>query len=336
MRIFSCLILIVVFISGCSKESNTLDCNNYSVKSQLLSQLESSDSVQYYSNNITNVTTASKSNESRLCYANINFQSNLDNKIKLSIPVKYSLYVTKSLFQNSISDLSFAPSDKIKLDNWINTVNAMAQLLGDYQSTPYGAIYVMNESNLQYLYFNGSEIEPEVANNSIKIEKEFITDNDNYIYLIGSYTGGAIDADTRNNFLIDIESNGTYKMTRMFAYQPNKINLVGESILIYGYNPGRPYAESTDFPIYEYSYGDLAVIQDVKPESYYLNKFSTLKPIDIINQAKKELCYDNNKNLLDTSLGCKYGIKYCFEFKAIAESSNTDDINYKILKQSCN
>lgn len=334
MRIFIYIIFIIFVLSSCSKDNNTLDCNNNSVKSQLLSQLESNNAVQYYSSSIIDVTTGFKSNESMLCMANIKLQSNLDSNIRLTIPVKYNLYVPKSVFQNSISDLAILSNDRIKLNGWIDNVNLLAQQLGDYQTTPFGAIYVMNESNMQYLYFNGNAIVPEVSNNSVKIEKEYVI-NQHYVYLIGSYTGGAIDADTRNNFLIDIESNSSYKMTRMFAYQANKVNLVNESIIIYGYNPGRPYAESNDFPIYSYFNGNLTVLQDVKPESYYLNKFAGMHPIDIINQAKNDLCFDNNNNLLDTSLSCKYGIKYCFEFKAIAESSD-EDMYYKILKQSCN
>lgn len=332
MRYIVCCGVLLIGLYGCSKNSEPLSCDSPSVQAALLNGANSS-SPGYYSKSLINTKPMQKTDNALSCSASLSVQSNLDNKLILSIPVTYQVYQVNNKSESSTSSLNFTNENQAKLSAWLIQLNDLSKQLGDYQLTPLGAIYVMKESDQQVLYYNGQLVTPEISNTIISIEKTF-TVNDKPVFLLGSYTGGTIDQDTRNSLLIEIESQGKYKVTRRFAYKLNGITQSEESLVINGVAPGRPYAESDDFPIYVYTNGDLTIQRDVKPDSYYQTKFANMTTKAIVDQAKADQCYDNANNLLDTSHICLYAMKYCFEYKAIKNPA--DDDYGKIIKKACN
>ena len=332
MRYLVSIFVVVFFIlSGCSRQNNTLTCDGQSTKNALLNHLDDATSLAYYTRELINIKILKKNDNYVFCSASLFVRSSLDNKLTTSVPVTYNVYAgSLESRQLGTLKLNLTNEGSLKLNNWVASLNELAKHLGYYELTPNGALYVLKESEQQVLYFNGQKIIPEVSNSTINIEKRYVLD-DKYVFLIGSYTGGTIDADTRNNMLIQIESNSKYTITRNFGYQ--NITLGHESLVISGIAPGRIYAESDDFPIYNYKDGELTIARDVKPESYYMVKFAAMKPIDIVNIAKADKCFDNISNLLDKSHVCKYAMKYCFMYEAI--KVNSDDRYYQILKKSC-
>jgi hypothetical protein len=323
--IFSILVIIIV---GCGHDE-PINCNTQSVT---LSVLNINESPVYYSRSLTNTKIVNKTSNSLSCSADLNLVSNLDNKLRLQLPVTYIVYKVDKKSEGSTSGLKLTLDNQTKLNAWLKSINALTNSLGDYQLSSGGALYVIKESLVQDLYFNGSPTNPKISNQILSIEKSY-TLGDKAVFLIGSYTGGTIDADTLNNYLIQIDKSGNYKATPEFAYIQNGIMQTGESLVINGVIPFRPYAESDDYPIYNYSNGVLNTIRAAKDDSYYLKKFSTLSPAAIINMAKLEQCFDTANNEIDTSHACSYGHKYCFMYRAI--KAPVSDANYQILKKAC-
>ncbi|MDQ5920654.1 MAG: hypothetical protein QG673_710 [Pseudomonadota bacterium] len=336
---FAMLSMVVMAgIDGCTKHRKPLTCDNSAVTDYLLA-VRSESSLVYCSKSLTDIKILQQQQKSLLCGGSLLIKSNLDNRRILSIPVTYTVYRVNQNIDANVSQFEFAYPDKIKVERWTAELNNLSKQLGDYQLSPNGAIYVLKESEQQTLYFNGQPIVPEISNTRVQIEKSYVIES-NAVFLIGTYTGGSIDSDTRNNLLIQLVGNGGYKVTRPFAYQ-SIIQNNNESLVIKGVTPGRPYAESDDFPIYIYRKSSLEILRDIKPDSYYISKFANLTPQDIIIQSKHEQCFDTDNNMLSLSHTCSYGSKYCFEFGAIKESKKPDhdldhDRYYKILDKSCN
>ncbi|MBP9743207.1 MAG: hypothetical protein KBD37_07615 [Burkholderiales bacterium] len=320
---------LFVNINGCTRHDDPFSCNNRAVIDYLITAHSESGPV-YYSKSLTGIKLIHKEAQSMSCSAIFSIKSNLDNHRVLSVPVTYMVYKVNNNHESNTSGLKIGAANLVLVDKWITSLNNFSTQLGDYQLTVNGAIYVLKESDQQTLYFNGEPITPEISNTQIHIEKSYVLESQP-VLLIGSYTGGSIDADTHNNILVRLAPNNNYQVTQPFAYQSIIQN--GESLIINGIAPGRPYAEIGDNPVYIYSGGRLLIKQDVKPESYYLTKFAHLTPKQIVDEAKQEQCFDNENNLLDISHTCRYASKYCFKFRALKESG--EDQYYNILKQSC-
>jgi hypothetical protein len=329
------IVITLIGIIGCSKTSNNNLIVNTCDSPAFVNTLLNNSSMfphGYYAPSLSNIYVINETNDWLKCQATLTLISRLSTQNTLSIPTSYIIYKSNSNFKPLVLDLTSTQENNIT--TWINTLNNITNNIGDYRFTPYGALYVMNESNAQQqLYFNGMIVNPEISNTQVKIENTYTLGN-KYIFLIGSYSGGSIDNDTRNNLLIQIVPNSQYSITTKFAYSNIAIES-NHTLLITGKSLGRPYAESNDYPIYLYN-ESLIILQDIKSESYYLDKFATITTKDIINQAIAEQCFNQEKQLLDIdSNDCKYGIKYCFEFRAISNTAKHDK-NYSILNKSCN
>ena len=322
---------IILALSACSKHQEPLSCDSPSVQSAVLDTEKVTGPI-YYSRKLDKITPEKKTDTMLSCKAELVLKSNLDSKHTLNLPVSYNVYKVDDKSQSSTSGINLTAEEKVKLNTWLEAMNTSTKQLGDYQLTPGGALYVM-KGDQQVLYFNGTHVSPPVSNEVINIEKSY-TLGGNSVFIIGTYSGGTIDSDTMNNLLIQVDKNGKYIMTQKFAFQQNGIMQVGESLVINGVIPFRAYAESTDFPIYVYSNGVLTSRQDVKPDSYYENKFSTMTADDIVNIAKADQCFDAGVQEIDGSHACQYATKYCFMFKAIKESEDND--NYTMLQKVCN
>ena len=195
-------------------------------------------------------------------------------------------------------------------------------------------MYVFKKSDVdQVLYFNGSPVSPRIGNFQINIEKNYILGG-NSVFLIGSYTGGTIDADTENSHLIQIDAQGKYTVSKAFAYMRGGIIQKDDALYINGVIPGKPYIESSDLPVYLFESGVFKTIRGAESDAYYQAKYSKLQAKDIIKVALVDQCYDSENNLVDTSHACGYAQKYCFMFKSLKNPIH--DQYYTALSQVCN
>lgn len=332
MRNYIVLTIVLLGLYGCGERKEPLSCNSPSVIDAVLR--DKTTGPVYYSRSLVNAKIVQKTDQSILCGADLVIQSNLDNSRKLSIPTTFNVYKVNKKSKSSTSNLIFTPLNQKKLNDWLTSINLLTKQLGDYQLAAGGALYVMKGEQLQTLFFNGKPVAPKMSNQMINIEKSYTLGN-NSAYLIGSYTGGTIDADTLNNYLVLIESSGTYKISQQFGYQPNGIMQTNESLVINGVVPFRPYAESTDFPVYLYTNkGQLITTRAAKPDSYYEAKFANMTALSIVNIAKADQCFNLSENQVDTSHACSYGTKYCFMFKSMKDKGAHDD-SYAILEKAC-
>ncbi len=313
MRNYITLIIIVSGLYGCSQHDEPLNCASLAVQTAVLNSNNASGPV-YYSRKLSGIKPGQKTTDALGCKADLSFQSNLDNKRTLTIPVNYTVYKVDNKSQSSTSALNFNADNKVKLDAWLVAINSLTKQLGDYQLASGGALYVMKNNDQQTLYFNGQPVQPNITNQTISIEKSY-TLGTNSVFLVGNYTGGTIDGDTLNNFIVQVNKDGSYKITQKFAY--TQINQMNESLVINGVVPFRPYAESTDFPVYVFSNGMFSTQREAKPDSYYEAKFATMTALDIVNIAKADQCFNAEANEVDGSHACLYATKYCFMFKAM-------------------
>ena len=320
--------LLSLSLISCGRDE-PLKCDSNLVTT--LDVLNSDKSPKFYSQNITDTKVTQTTNNKLSCSANLNLISNLDNT-KIVLPVTYTVSRGDSKSSPITSSLSLQSTDQSILNKWLQSQAELTKSLGDYQLSPGGALFVIKESIEESLYFNGKPIVPEIHNQIVSIEKSY-TLGTMSVFLVGSYTGGEIDADTPNNYLIEIDKSGTYKISTEFSYQVGGIIASNESLVINGVIQFRQYAESNDYPIYSYSNGELNTIRPIKPESYYVQKFSGLSSDDIVNIAKADQCFDNDNNQIDMTHKCAYGNKYCFMYKAINESQ--PNRNSLMLKNIC-
>ena len=318
-----------------AKQREPLSCDAKPVQFALLngSKFPASGPV-YFSRTLSGFNVAQKKEDSLACTAQLILRSNLDNRNHLELQAYYTVQRVNNSSLSSTSNLQLDSAGQAKMQNWVAGINAYASQIGDYQLTRFGALYVLKQNDMeQVLYFNGKLVEPKIDNYQINIEKSYNL-SDSYVFLIGSYSGGTIDMDTPNNRLIRIESGTRYQVSGLFAPVTNGIIQNGDTLHINAFEPGRPYVESADFPVYVFESGILKTLHQSKSDAYYQAKISTFTPLDIVNIAKADQCFDTTANQLDVSHACGYAAKYCFMFKAIKESSL--DENYIMLSQICN
>ena len=323
--------VIILFLISCSKSKLKINCDNNSVSRQLL------DSINLPNNGFLKMSLINlkllKSNDIFLtCTASLKLQNTLNSRNDLIIPVKYKIFIKKVAFGVDSSKLFINGENTIKYLKWKNELDNYVAQLGDYQKTPYGSLYVLKDNFKQSLYFDGNLVKPEIRNNLILIEKNYLI-NDSYVFLIGSYNNATIDKITDNNFLIEIDKK-SYSITQPFSYQVNGIQQKENSLYIIGSLKSKTYAEKDDFPIYYFHNGVLKTIKSTKPESYYQEKFAKLNSENIINQAIDENCYDSTSQRLILDQNCNYGDKYCYEFKYITDLDK-NSVSYKTLEVSC-
>lgn len=330
------IVLCGIMVFACSKHQQPLSCESKTVQFALLDANKNNTSAPvYFSHNLSAFESMQNLDTSQTCSAILILQSNLNKENLLKLPVKYTVYRVNGTSLFSTSDLELDNASKAQMQSWLTNLNNFAGKLGDYQLTPYGALYVVKQSDIeQILYFNGKAVKPVISNYQINIEKNY-TLGDKYIFLIGSYTGGTIDMDTKNNSLIQIDAQGRYKLTQAFAYRSEAgiIQNKDTSLYINGIDPGRPYVESADFPVYVYESGVLNTRHASKSDSYYMAKFSSMLPKNIIDLAKHDNCFDAEGNQVDVSHACGYAAKYCFMYKALANPPHDD--YYVMLHQIC-
>ncbi len=329
-----CVVLGTIIYACSKQQEQPLSCDSKTVVYSLLGTGKLSESTPvYFSRSLSNFQAQSNLDKSLSCSATLVLQSNLNQDNILKLPVKYIVYPVNNSSVSNTSDLKVDDASKSKMKNWLIQLNGLIRKLGDYQFTPYGALYVIKDNEMeQTLYFNGQLVNPNIHNYQVNIEKNYLLGN-KYVFLIGSYSGGTMDIDTQNNRLIEIAPNKQYKVTPLFAYRSDGIVVNQQSLYINAFDPERPYVESTDLPVYKYESGNLIVVHNSKSYEDYQHKFSTMRPRDIINIAKADKCFDEEDKVLDVSHACGYGVKYCFMYKALKNPPH--DEYYQELSQAC-
>lgn len=327
-------LFIVFFLTSCSKKV-VLNCDSSEVQDSLLniSKQQISTLPMYFQQKLSDFVIVNKPDNNLLtCKATLTYISNFDNTDEKKFEILYNIQADKKAKVNVIL-LDDINDFRKKQQSWLNKIAKQIENIRDYQNTPFGALYTIEKNNEQTLYFNNRIVIPQISNYKVSIEDVFNLNDDSYVFLIGNYTQTTLDADSANNVLIRIESSGITNVSVPFAYQQNGISESNGRLIIKGKSINRPYAEDSDFPIYSYESRGLVIIQNVKPDSYYRVKFSKMRPIDIITQAKSDNCFDNLHKLINMTNICHYGIKYCFEFNSIINPIH--DEYYEILDRSC-
>lgn len=105
-----------------------------------------------------------------------------------------------------------------------------------------------------------------------------------------------------------------------------------QTCVIFKFIDSRRYSDSNDYQVFRYCGSNIIKVMDVKPESYYHDKFSTLTAKEILELASSGNCYNPQINKFQLTKACDYGIKYCYMLKFIKESSN---LYYLHLQQAC-
>lgn len=107
-----------------------------------------------------------------------------------------------------------------------------------------------------------------------------------------------------------------------------------QTCVILKFIDSRKYSDDSDYQVYRYcgAGNNITKIMDVKPDSYYHNKFSELSAQDVLTLAQSENCFYPQNNQLILNERCDYGIKYCYMLKLIKKSA---DLNYLHLHELC-
>lgn len=248
---------------------------------------------------------------------------------KISYAVKQNDLILSNL-ENAYSGLAFESSQEINLSLTTPTVNHTFSLLNNIFYTPLGQIYALySKTNKNYtVYLNQSPI--------LQIE------NPTLIYAFSLVNGHIVmvfkEIPIGKNYaysILDISQNGHHMINEVGNFE----RLISANLDTYNnciemkFEDARHYSDENDYQVYQYC-GNAIVTKafDVKPDTYYLEKYAKFNAQQIYNLAKHDACFnDNNSIILNRS--CSYGIKYCYIFKNIAVESNNK--YYEIMKKAC-
>lgn len=160
------------------------------------------------------------------------------------------------------------------------------------------------------LYLNGRLIDLSKEGNSYTLallNKVNFAKSDAYIVLGGS--GGTMDMDSNIQCkVVQITSKSLYKVS-VLTYCPvfNSSSLFLESnILSAKFSNSAPYAESTDFGMWQFdpSSNRIKIIHKLKSESYYKQKFANYTSAQIYQEAQQDGNIDPTTKLVSTCHIC--------------------------------
>lgn len=171
------------------------------------------------------------------------------------------------------------------------------------------------------LYLNSMLIDLSREGNSYTLallNKVNFAKSEAYIILGGS--GGTMDMDSNIQCkVVQVSSVNQYAVS-VLTYCPvlNSPSLSLESgILSAKFSNSAPYAESTDFGMWQFDPASnrIKIIHKLKSEAYYKHKFANYTPAQIYQEALNDGNIDSTTKLVSTCHICgMYGQKYCFKF----------------------
>lgn len=227
------------------------------------------------------------------CKVQINYQHNVFPE--KNHQVNYTYQVLKD---NQLLELSFYNKKEAKAyQQWINSLpNVIA-----YQKTRFGPLIIQQteerndftHNQIQKISFNDSIIKPPKGNkySTITIDKKFLL-NHKEAFLISVYQNEENDNNSDHNYFLYINSAESVQVSSVFSYQ--NISQKNNVLTFAGKNH-RTYAESEDVPLYQYSAGQLFIVKEALPDSYYRHKFALLTPAQLLQQIRSDGCLNGDQ-----------------------------------------
>jgi len=278
----------------------------------------------------------------------------VDKHSKMSFFIKFLMWLEILLIILGfvvVSNLNKKINSNISDTN--NTQTASINLTRSKLKTNAGELSaIINKNNLYIgLYLNNnliySESDLQFPSGVIAYSGKLGT-NDIYMIDMGSFGGNLISCD--NYSILSVSKNGSYRLKPNICIDDVStdisINDSTNCIVKKNYDE-RPYADQSDYfltnvfcndksketPLSFYNNIDNIGAEHYKTNAYYENKFKDITMTDIINVAKKDQCYNNDNNILNTSHVCNWGGKYCFMYKYSQHKDNSKED--KMLKTAC-
>jgi hypothetical protein len=321
---------ISIIISACNKPE-PLSCDSKETQINLLAYLEN--------NNAGSSFVSAK-------IANTGLVEDLLN-CKASIQFTHSIYPEKDLavnyiFQvgssNKIKDLTFENKDEArKYESWIA---ALPNIIS-FQKSRYGILAVLqmpqvphtrHHNQMQQLTFNQNAIKFAHGTNysSITIDKKFVI-KDSDIYLISAYFNAEKDLSSDHNYFVSVLPGKNIQVSPPFSYVDGSMQQNADSITFTGINR-KPYAESSDIPLFRFQNNQLSYLKSPKPDSYYKAKFAKITPEQILQQIKADGCL-NGDQFYSSDICSSKVPSYCFKFHSISVPIKSK--TYWLLKGMC-
>lgn len=237
-------------------------------------------------------------------------------------------YIVFFIFNLFMINSVFANTFNIKLLELHNTESDINR---------FGKLAVVDESSSLFkdMYFNNKHIV--FPQNYFSIfSLLYKIRSPNYItYIIYAGTGGTLDNDTNKNcYFLNILSKNKYSLSNL-TYCPilkDGVTVKDDKILV-KYANVAPYSDPNDIGLLQYYKQKIKIIKPTFNDSFYNDKFADYTTEEVVEEAKKDGCFDSPSNLINISHVCHYGQKYCFKFKSI--NAPMHDKYYDILNKSC-
>lgn len=318
--------IIATLVAGCIKKPVNFGCDDPSIQSSLISQAKFVTNDNLVSESILKIKQLNQANK---CEAAIKYQHVIFTNKQLAINYSYQINNANG------SIIRFDPESKYSLlKKWYTAIPDIIS----FQKTQNGYLAIIQPQNIQQrhnqpqsLYLNNQEVYLESSNfSSITIDRKFVI-NHNDVFLISAYHNQNLDKNTDHSYLVAIESNNDFSITKAFSYQQNSFTQTKDNLKFNGLNH-KWYAESTDYPVYFYQNNQLLKIQSTLPDSYYTAKFSKVTAEQIIKQVKADGCL-NGDQFYSSDICSQKKIRYCQEFQLIGQKNKSRA--YTQLKQMC-
>ena len=328
---YSILLSSIYLLSACKEVDKPLRCGSANITQQILMQSKAKlpgASFIDESSSFIDVTGGNKYEAN--CKVQINYQHNIFPEKSHQVTYRYQITANEQLknleFYNKQEALAYL--------EWIKALpNVVA-----YQKTHFGPLTVeqlekhndFTHNQIQIISFNNRLIKLPEDNlySTITIDKKFIL-NHAEVFLISAYRNAENDNNSDHNYFLYVNSAESILISPAFSYQ--KISQKNNILSFSGINQ-RSYAESGDVPIYEYNNGQLLIIKNRLPDSYYQQQFASLKPVQLLKTIKNDGCLNGDQFYLSAICSNKIA-DYCFKFKAIKTTKK--DKSYWLLKQMC-
>lgn len=298
-KIFSVIIISIALLNGCSKPQ-PLSCDLINIKSELIAHGKPNlPNTDFIIESV--ISTMLKQDQVKYldCQAKIKYQHTIFPETGLV--VTYNYQVTPS---NRVKQFAFASIKQEKTyQQWLDSLPDIVA----YQKSRYGILGVsqmqairhkkkgLTHNQTQQLSFGNKLISLAQGKtySTITIDKEYVT-SDSEIFLVTAYFNADKDENSYHNYFISIESGGKIHTAGPFSYQDGSMVQNDKAITFNGINY-RNYAESTDYPIYQYESGRLKIIRPAKSDKYYQNKFLYLSPEKLLKQIKADGCLNGDQ-----------------------------------------
>ena len=206
-----------------------------------------------------------------------------------------------------------------------------------YES-PYGTVKIVSTSSFENeLHVDSNRVDFCAGVDDCSdayIEKDFVLSR-SVVYLLYLSNGGAAGRQTNLSCrFLELSDKGKHHLSEL-TYCPSrsKYRQDGDAVEV-TFGSSAPYADDDDLGLIQYEGQRIVLVQKLKPEAYYRQKFAAYTAKQIVDEAIANDHFDKDNNQLCTAHACGgYGERYCYKFRAM--QSPAHDAYYAILKKSC-